>query len=135
MPRDPRRRRLLVVDDEPAVRDLITLRLELAGYHVDTARDGYEALERLSGPRPEAMILDVNMPRMDGFEVLRSVDRLGIARVPTMVLTARNAADDVRTAIGLGARDFLAKPFRDDQLLTRVARLLRPTRPGVSSLR
>ena len=128
MPLEARRRRILVVDDEPAVLELIELRLDLAGYRVAVARDGYEAMKRLAEIRPDAMVLDINMPRLDGFGVLRQLAQMK-AMPPTMVLTARNAPDDVKAAIALGARDFLAKPFKDEQLLTRVARLLRPRRP------
>jgi len=69
-------------------------------------------------------VLDINMPRLDGFGLLRKMRQEGL-NVPTMVLTARNQPDDVRQAITLGARDFLAKPFKDEQLLQRVGRLLR----------
>ena len=120
------RTRILVVEDDPMIRELIVTRLELAGYQTFTAGDGFQGLTSLAEVRPAAMILDINMPRLDGFGVLRKMRETGaIARTPTMVLTARNQPDDVRTAISLGARDFLAKPFRDDQLLARVARLLR----------
>ncbi len=129
---DPRRHRILVVEDEPMVLELITTRLQLAGYQTFYARDGHEGLARLNEVRPNAMILDINMPRLDGFDVLRKMKENGqTLRVPVMVLTARNQADDVQTAIKLGARDFLSKPFNDDQLLARVARLVRraPARP------
>ncbi|WP_332768733.1 response regulator transcription factor [Phenylobacterium sp.] len=130
---DASRYRILVVEDEPMVLELITTRLQLAGYQTFYGRDGYEGLARLDEVRPNAMILDINMPRLDGFDVLRKMKETGqILRMPVMVLTARNQADDVQTAIKLGARDFLAKPFNDDQLLARVARLVRraPARPA-----
>jgi two-component system OmpR family response regulator len=120
-------RRVLVVDDEPFLLELITTRLELAGYVTRTARDGVQAMERVSDFRPEAMLLDVNMPRLDGFDVLRLMrEQRLIERTPTMVLTARSASADVAKAVQLGARDYLSKPFKDEQLLARVARLLRP---------
>ncbi|WP_309646670.1 response regulator [Phenylobacterium sp.] len=123
---DASRYRILVVEDEPMILELITTRLELAGYQTFHGRDGFEGIERLAELRPHAMILDINMPRLDGFGVLRHMKFSGqLARVPVMVLTARNQADDVQTAIKLGARDFLAKPFQDAQLLARVARLVR----------
>ena len=119
-------RRVLVVDDEPFVLELVTTRLTLAGYRTFSARDGREALTRMADVRPEAMILDINMPGLDGFSVLRHMQAHGMTgRIATMVLTARNQPQDVQTAISLGARDYLSKPFRDDQLLARVARLLR----------
>ena len=123
-----RRTRILVVEDDPIVLDLITTRLDLAGYDTYFARDGAEGLARLRELRPRAMVLDLNMPRLDGFGLLRKMEMEGLS-VPTMVLTARNQPDDVKQAIALGARDFLSKPFKDEQLLHRVGRLLRKARP------
>jgi two-component system OmpR family response regulator len=125
------RTRILVVEDDPIILDLITTRLDIAGYDTYFARDGFEGLSRLHELRPSALVLDLNMPRLDGFGLLRKM-RLEGLNVPTMVLTARNQPDDVQQAITLGARDFLAKPFKDDQLLQRVGRLLRraPPRPA-----
>jgi len=121
-----RRSRILIVDDQPMMLELISTRLELAGYQTFVARDGSQGLARLYEVRPNAMLLDINMPRFDGFDVLRQMKRTGqTARVPTMALTARNEAADVQQAINLGARDFLTKPFEDQTLLMRVARLLR----------
>lgn len=114
--------RLLVVDDDPMMLELLVTRLELAGYAVSTARDGLEALRRVHEYRPQGVILDINMPRLDGFGVL---EQLNTRRWPVLVLTARNQTSDVQKAITLGARDFLSKPFKDNQLLLRVARLLR----------
>ena len=127
-----RRTRILVVEDDPIILDLITTRLDLAGYDTYFARDGMEGLRRLRELRPAGLVLDINMPRLDGFGLLKKMRQEGILEhTPTMVLTARNQPDDVRQAIALGARDFLAKPFRDDQLLSRMGRLLRraPSRP------
>jgi len=124
------RTRVLVVEDDQVILDLITTRLDIAGYDTYFARDGFEGLKRLHELRPSALVLDLNMPRLDGFGLLRKMRQEGL-NVPTMVLTARNQPDDVRQAIALGARDFLAKPFKDGQLLQRVGRLLRraPRRP------
>ena len=128
------RPRILVVEDEPMVLELITTRLELAGYQTFGARDGYQGLGRLQEVKPAAMILDINMPHLDGFGVLRHMQISGeIKRVPTMVLTARNQTDDVKQAISLGARDFLSKPFKDEQLLARVARLVRRPKPATGT--
>ena len=123
---DGLRHRVLVVDDDRAILELVCTRLTLAGYDAYAARNGAEALERLNGLRPQAMILDLNMPQLDGFGVLSTLGRERALKTPTLVLTARHAAADVQKAIGLGARDYLAKPFKDQQLLMRVARLLRP---------
>jgi two-component system OmpR family response regulator len=126
--------RILTVEDDPIILDLITTRLDIAGYDTYFARDGFEGLARLHELRPSALVLDLNMPRLDGFGLLRKM-RLEGLNTPTMVLTARNQPDDVKQAITLGARDFLAKPFKDDQLLQRVGRLLRraPARPAKAS--
>ena len=125
------RTRILVVEDDPVIVDLITTRLDLAGYDTYFARDGFEGLTRLHELRPAALVLDLNMPRLDGFGMLRKMPLEGL-HTPTMVLTARNQPDDVKLAIALGARDFLAKPFKEEQLLQRVGRLLRkaPARPA-----
>lgn len=117
--------RILVVDDDPMILELLVTRLELGGDQVVTARDGHEALKRVAESHPHAMILDVNMPRLDGFGVLRHLKSMGrIAVLPVMVLTARYQASDVQEAVRLGAKDFLAKPFKDNQLVLRVERLL-----------
>jgi DNA-binding response OmpR family regulator len=132
-PRSELRPRVLIVEDEPMVLELITTRLELAGYQTFGARDGYQGLARLLECKPAAMIVDINMPNLDGFGVLRHMQISGeVRRVPTMVLTARNQTDDVKQAIALGARDFLSKPFKDEQLLARVARLVRRPKPAVA---
>jgi DNA-binding response OmpR family regulator len=122
---DPVRRRILAVDDDRAVLELVCTRLTLAGYDVFSARDGHEALGRLSSLRPAAMVLDLGMPSLDGFGVLEKMGKAGTAKTPTLVLTARHSAPDVKRAISLGARDFLSKPFNDNQLLMRVQRLFR----------
>jgi two-component system OmpR family response regulator len=126
------RPRILVAEDDEGLLDLITLRLELAGYDIFQARDGANALRQIRQVNPAGVVLDVNMPVMDGFAVLREVARTPALRsVPIMVMTARNRPEDVQTAIGLGARDYLAKPIDERVFLVRVARLIRkaPGRP------
>ena len=124
----PARPCVLVVDDDSSIRDLVRTRLNLAGYDVHTARTGAEAIESLAKPKFDALVLDINMPGMDGFSVLQAM-REGVLVprrvVPTLVLSARHAGQDVKRAIELGAKDYLPKPFNETQLLTRVARLLR----------
>jgi DNA-binding response OmpR family regulator len=123
------RGRVLVADDEPALLEFITGRLDLAGYDTYYARDGVECLQRLAELRPAALVLDLNMPRMDGFEVLRQMTMTtDTSNIPTLVLTARYREDDIRKAVALGALDFLAKPFDTKQFLSRVARLVRRSR-------
>jgi two-component system chemotaxis response regulator CheY len=120
--------RIFVAEDDPATLELLVTRLNVAGYATDHARDGKEALAGILKSRPAAVILDVNMPHLDGFGVMRSLrDNPTVSsKLPIMVLTARNSPEDVTRAIQLGARDFLSKPFKDTQLMERVARLLRP---------
>ena len=118
-------RRILVVDDDKAVLELVSTRLTLAGYNVFGARNGHEGLSRLSSLRPSALVLDLNMPSLDGFGVLQRMGIETTARIPTLVLTASRGSADVQRAIKLGARDYLTKPFKDSNLLLRVARLFR----------
>lgn len=124
---EARKARVFVAEDDRGVLDLILTRLTLAGYETGYGRDGWEALSGIAAYRPAAIILDINMPNLDGFGVLERLRKMTPALLaPVMVLTARHAPDDVRRAMSLGARDFLAKPFEDTQLLARVARLMRP---------
>jgi two-component system OmpR family response regulator len=126
----PPRQRILVVDDDPAALDLVVTRLEIAGYETRRARDGAAAVDRLGEVRPAAMILDLNMPKLDGFGVLDLMSqRSDLACIPVLVLSARSGADDVKLAIAMGASDYLSKPFETTRLLSRVARLLQSRRP------
>lgn len=117
---------ILVAEDDSNVRELVRTRLQLAGYGILTARTGAEAISRIRITPLDALILDVNMPEVDGFGVLRAIQGIpSIRRMPVLMLTARHAAQDVRLALMLGARDYLTKPFSEQQLVARVARLLR----------
>jgi DNA-binding response OmpR family regulator len=120
-----RRPRILIVEDDPMVLELIVTRLDLAGFRTFYARDGREALNRIQDLRPDGLVLDINLPVMDGFAVLTHLNATGSFCPPTLVLTARNKPQDVKAAIALGARDYLAKPFKDDQLISRIGRLVR----------
>ena len=123
---DPNGPRILIVEDDRALSDLLTIRLELAGYRTAAVSDGLRALATVNAVQPEAIVLDINMPGMDGFGVLAALaKRPPGKRPPVLVLTARNAPDDVRRCIQLGAKDYLAKPFETAKLLKRVDRLLR----------
>ncbi len=125
--------RVLITDDDAGIRDLLRDQLEAAGFETKVARDGHEALDRIASFRPDAMVLDLSMPGLDGFGVLQSLQDQAI-RLPVLVLTARHDASDVRKAVSLGARDYLAKPFTEAQLKARIARLLRtPIRPSPTS--
>ena len=121
------RARILVAEDDHDIRELIRTRLELLGYDIQLAHNGAEAMTRMGPRRPDAMILDINMPVLDGFGVLEAMKAQSL-EIPVLVLTARHGGDDVRRAIGLGAKDYLTKPFPEAQLQARVARLLRAPR-------
>ncbi|MEV6973981.1 response regulator transcription factor [Kitasatospora sp. NPDC093806] len=123
-PGQPTAARLLVVDDEPALRDALENSLAFEGYEVSTATDGYEALESVERDRPDLVLLDIMMPRMDGLTAVRRMRSRGDT-VPVLMLTARDAVGDRVTGLDVGADDYLAKPFELDELLARVRALLR----------
>jgi DNA-binding response OmpR family regulator len=123
------KRKILIAEDDSGIRLIIRTRLEAAGYLVETARNGQEAMDILQFFQPDALVLDINMPELDGFGVLEQLQANPAVRIPTLVLTARHAADDVKRAVRLGAKDYLTKPFSEAQLMARVARLLRPAPP------
>jgi two-component system response regulator MprA len=127
--------RVLVVDDEPAVRDALERALRLDRYEVETAADGQEALDRLAERAPDAVVLDVAMPRVDGLEVCRRLREAG-DRTPVLMLTARDAVDDRVAGLDAGADDYLVKPFALKELKARLRALLRRTAPdGADVLR
>lgn len=117
--------RILVVDDDPALSELLEALLATAGYEVGLAADGAAGLEAiLAEPRPQAVVLDLNLPGLDGFEVLQAMRQRDV-RLPVLVLTARYSQDDADRVLALGAADFLAKPFSNMALLARLGALLR----------
>jgi len=121
--------KVLVVDDERAVRDSLKRALELEGYAVGLASDGGEALEKVEAEPPDAVILDVLMPGTDGLEVSRTLRRKG-SKVPILMLTARTQVEDRVEGLDAGADDYLTKPFALEELLARVRALLRRTGDG-----
>ncbi len=122
-------KKVLVVEDDAATRELVRLRLEVAGMQVGWAEDGQQAMSALRNFQPQLMVLDINMPVVDGFGLMSYLGRDGMAELPTLVLTARHRAEDVKRAIAMGARDCLAKPFDSHHLLMRMARLVRAIQP------
>ena len=119
--------KILVVDDERAVRESLRRALELEGYEIELAGDGNEALYRLeSSEEPDAMILDVLMPGLDGLEVCRRIRGSG-SRLPVLMLTARTEVEDRVAGLDAGADDYVTKPFALEELLARVRALLRRT--------
>jgi two-component system, OmpR family, response regulator MprA len=126
--------RILVVDDEPAVRTALERALSLEGYDVDLVADGAAALDRLAAAPPDAVVLDVGMPRVDGLEVCRRMRQAG-DRTPVLMLTARDAIDDRVEGLDAGADDYLVKPFALRELRARLRALLRRVDRETEALR
>ena len=121
--------RILVVDDEPAVRESLRRALQLEGYEVELAGDGQEALDRLSENTVDAVVLDVSMPRLDGLETCRRLRSQGSA-LPVLMLTARDEIVDRVAGLDAGADDYVVKPFALEELLARLRALLRRAAPA-----
>lgn len=120
---------VMVVDDEPGVRELIGDALRLGGYDAVEAADGQEAMQVLRHTRPALLIVDVNMPVMDGFELVRRIRDSG-QDTPVIMLSARGDRVDVTHGLQLGADDYVRKPFGLEELLLRVQAVLRRSLPG-----
>jgi two-component system, OmpR family, response regulator MprA len=118
--------RILVVDDDRAVRESLRRSLTFNGYSVELAQDGLEALSLITSDRPDALVLDVMMPRLDGLEVCRQLRSSG-DDLPILVLTARDSVSERVAGLDAGADDYLPKPFALEELLARVRALLRRT--------
>src|SRR6187401_3053282 len=121
--------RILVVDDEPAVREAVDRALRLDGYRTELAGDGRAALTAIASAPPDALVLDVLMPHVDGLEVCRRLRAAG-DRTPVLMLTARDAVADRVRGLDAGADDYLVKPFALEELLARLRALLRRTSDG-----
>jgi two-component system response regulator MprA len=116
--------RILVVEDDAAVRDSLARTLRFEGHQVDTAADGMEALDAVREAEPDAMILDVSMPRLDGLRACRLLRADGVV-LPILMLTARDSVGDRVAGLDAGADDYLVKPFALQELLARLRALLR----------
>ncbi|MGK3110693.1 response regulator transcription factor [Streptomyces sp. WAC05858] len=116
--------RILIVDDEPAVREALQRSLAFEGYATETAVDGLDALDKVGSCDPELIVLDVLMPRMDGLTAARRLRATGVT-LPILMLTARDTVGDRVTGLDAGADDYLVKPFELDELLARIRALLR----------
>ena len=114
---------ILVVDDEPNIVEVLTMNLELEGYQVSCASNGYEALQRLTEDLPDLIILDVMMPEMDGFETLKEIRE--ISTVPVIMLTVKGEETDKVKGLNLGADDYITKPFSPRELVSRLKAVLR----------
>ena len=119
------KQKILVVDDEASIRRILETRLKMAGYNVVTAEDGEEAVELFNKTNPDIVILDVMMPKMDGYGVTREIRR--VSDIPIIILTALGDVSERITGLELGADDYVIKPFSPKELEARVKAVLRRT--------
>ncbi len=115
-------KKVLLVDDEPAIVKVIGIKLRVSGFTVITASNGSEALDIVKTSQPDIMLLDIIMPGIDGFEVLKRLRE--VSSLPVIVFSAR--PENAQKARGLGANDFLSKPFDVDEMVKRIEKLLGP---------
>jgi two-component system KDP operon response regulator KdpE len=120
--------RILLVDDEERVLNFLRSKLKVAGYEVFTADNGRDALEEAQAQEPDLIVLDILMPRMDGFDTLKELRRF--SSVPVIILSARRDDIDKIKGLGLGADDYLAKPFNPDELVARIEAVRRRLEPA-----
>ena len=124
------RRTVLVVDDEPTISEVVARYLERAGYTTATAGDGVEALRLAGECDPDLVVLDLMLPELNGFEVLRRLQADGEERTPVILLTAKGEHDDRLAGLRRGADDYIVKPFSPSELVARVDAVLRRARPA-----
>jgi two-component system OmpR family response regulator len=121
-------RRIVVVDDEPSITDLVSMALRLHGASVEVAHRGFDGMRLIESLRPHLVVLDVMLPDLDGFEILR---RMGCERqtasIPVLFLTARGGLDDRLRGLAAGGDDYMSKPFSVEEMLLRIAAVLRRT--------
>jgi len=121
--------RVLVVDDEPTIVEIVGRYLERAGYEASGAADGFEALASAAAARPDLVVLDLMLPGIDGIEVMRRLRELPGSPVAVILLTARGEESDRLVGLRQGADDYVVKPFSPAELVARVSAVLRRTRP------
>lgn len=114
---------ILIVDDEPRMRRFVRMNLELEGFRVSEASDGLEAMRKVREEMPDLVVLDVEMPQLDGFETLRELRR--VSPVPVIMLTVRSDEEDRIKGLDLGADDYVTKPFSARELVSRINAVLR----------
>lgn len=124
--------KILVVDDEPTIVELLSVSLRFQGFEVATAADGPAALDKARTFRPDAIILDVMLPSMDGFGVLRRLRADG-NEAPVLYLTARDGLDDTLTGLSIGADDYVTKPFSLEEVVARLRVILRRVHAAAES--
>ena len=123
----PDGKKILVVDDEPRMVELISLNLKLEGFDVVTATDGYQAVEKVTREMPDLVLLDIMMPDMDGFETIRKIRAISAAQV--IFLSVKGEETDRVRGLDLGADDYITKPFGPKELVSRIKAVLRRTEP------
>lgn len=120
-----KRTRILIVEDNPDISELLVIRLGLAGYATCKAKDSEQAFNMLASFKPHGVLLDIGLPGRDGFAVLQAMqENVKWRDIPVLMLTARQAMGDIKMALSLGAKDYVSKPFDDQKLLLRIARML-----------
>ena len=120
---------ILIVEDEPSIREVVSLYLRRAGYQVTVAGDGQEALEALAGRQPDLVVLDLMLPKVDGLEITRWLRERG--DTPIIMLTARREERDRIAGLEMGADDYVVKPFSPQELVSRVRAVLRRTQSAM----
>ena len=117
--------KVLVIDDDPDLREIVTLKLELAGYEIHAEADGDAGLAAVRELKPDLVLLDWMMPRMTGIEVCRAMrDEEGMRSIPVVLLTAKAQVADMQRGFAAGADDYVVKPFSPSELLARVTATL-----------
>ena len=127
------KKRILIVDDDNEIRDLLEFDIASSGYFVDTAVDGAEGLTKALNNKYDLILLDVMMPKMNGFEVCKNI-RAAKLNIPVLMLTAKGTIGDKTTGFNCGADDYLVKPFDIQEVLLRIRVLLRRTEPQIENL-
>ena len=120
--------RVLVVDDEPALTNLLKMALPYEGWEIEVARNGQEAMTKFAEVGPDLLVLDIMLPDIDGFQILKTIRESG-GYTPTLFLTARDSVMDRVTGLTAGADDYLTKPFSPQELLARIRAVLRRRLP------
>lgn len=119
-------KRILIVDDEPQMVDMLKIRLEASGYEIITAYDGQEGLEKARKEKPDLMILDLMLPKMDGYKVCGLLKKdARFAKIPIIIFTARAQQEDMALGEEMGANAYITKPFDSQVLLAKIAELIR----------
>jgi DNA-binding response OmpR family regulator len=124
------KKKILVVEDEDNLRELVQSRLEKEGFEVITAADGFQAVIKARQAQPDLVILDLMIPKMDGYTVCRLFKSSSMAQIPIIMFTARSSPDDVRRGLDTGADAYVCKPFESSVLLNKVTELLKIGEPA-----